>query len=147
MFDEGHHIVGLADDVLASIAEQLEQARHLEGKDFEIVHSSTLDSLRDQVGPIQPKDYRRCRVAELRTLVTSSGVYICPYHRGNSRAMLGDAVTESLVDIWERSDRGIIDPNRDCTFHCARHTSNLELHEIAVGNGRPVLENDLDLFI
>ena len=147
MFDKGHHIVGLAEDVLASIADQLEQARCLEGPDFEIVNSSTLDSLRDQVGPIQPKDYHRCRVAELRTLVTSSGVFVCPYRRGNPAAMLGDAVTESLVDIWDRSDRGIIDPSRDCTFHCARHTSNLELHQIAVGNGRPVLESDLDLFI
>jgi MoaA/NifB/PqqE/SkfB family radical SAM enzyme len=147
MFDDEHHIVGVAEDVLASIADQLEQARCLEGPDFEIVKSSTLDSLHDHVGPIQPKDYHRCRVAELRTLVTSSGVYICPYHRGNSAALLGDAVTESLVDIWKQSDRGIIDPSQDCTFHCARHTSNLELHQIAIGNGRPVLESDLDLFI
>lgn len=147
MFDEGHHIVGLAEDVLASIADQLKQARWLGGPEFEIVHSSTLDSVCDHVGPIQPKNYHRCRIAELRTLVTSSGVYICPYHRGNSTAMLGDAVTESLVDIWSQSERGIIDPTRDCTFHCARHTSNLELHQIAMGNGRPVLENDLDLFI
>ena len=69
MFDEGHHIVGLAEEVLDSIGDQLEQARCLEGPDFEIVNSSTLDSLRDQVGPVQPKDYHRCRVAELRTLV------------------------------------------------------------------------------
>jgi hypothetical protein len=61
--------------------------------------------------------------------------------------VLGDAVTESLVDIWNQSDRGIIDPSRDCTFHCARHTSNLELHRIAVGSGRPVLGKDLDFFI
>lgn len=147
MFDEGHHIVGLAEDALASIEDQLKQARYLEGPNFEIVNSSTLDSLRDHTGPIQPKEYHRCGVAELRTLVTSSGVYICPYHRGNSTAMLGDAVTESLVDIWNRSDRGIINPSRDCTFHCARHTSNLELQQIAVGNGRPVLDSDLDLFI
>lgn len=73
--------MGLADDVLASIAGRLEQARCLEGPDFEIVNSSTLDSLRDHVGPVQPKGYRRCRVAELRTVVTSSGVYVCPYHR------------------------------------------------------------------
>lgn len=147
MFDEEHHIVGVAEDVLASIADQFEQARQLECPEFEIVNSSTLDSLRDHVGPIQPKDYQRCGVAELRTLITSSGVYVCPYHRGNSKAMLGDAVTESLVDIWNQSDRGVIDPSRDCTFHCARHTSNLELDQIAVGNGRPVLENDLDFFI
>ncbi len=147
MFDEGHHIVGLAEDVLASLTDQLKQARSLEGPNFEIVHSSTLESVRDHAGPIQPKAYHRCRVAELRTLVTSSGVYICPYHRGNSAAMLGDAVTDSLIDIWSQSERGIIDPSRDCTFHCARHTSNLEVHQIAMGKGRPLLENDVDPFI
>ncbi len=147
MFDEEHHIVGVSEKVLDSIADQLDRTRCLESTDFKIVNSSTLDSLRERVGPVQPKDYHRCGVAELRTLVTSSGVYVCPYHRGNPKAVLGDAVTESLVDIWDRSDRGIIDPSRDCTFHCARHTSNLELDEIATGNGRPVLTEDLDLFI
>jgi MoaA/NifB/PqqE/SkfB family radical SAM enzyme len=147
MFDEEHHIVGITEHVLTSIIDQLDQARRLEGPNFEIVNSSTLDSLRDHVGPVQPKDYHRCGVAELRTLVTSSGVYVCPYHRGNSTAVLGDAVTESLVDIWDRSDRGIIDPSRDCSFHCARHTSNLELDRIADGNGGPVLDSDFDLFI
>lgn len=147
MFDEEHHIVGVTEEVLTSIADQIERAQCLAGADFEIVNSSTLDSLRERVGAVQPKDYHRCGVTELRTLVTSSGVYVCPYHRGNSKAMLGDAVTESLVDIWSQSDRGIIDPSRDCTFHCARHTSNLELQRIAAGNGRPVLDDDIDLFI
>jgi MoaA/NifB/PqqE/SkfB family radical SAM enzyme len=147
MFDEQHHVVGVAEEVLASVDTQIGQARHLEGPGFQIINSSTLTSLREQEGPIQPKDYRRCGVAELRTLVTSSGVYVCPYHRGNPDAMLGDAVTDSLVDIWESSDRGIVDPRRDCTFHCARHSSNLELHQIAAGKGRPILESDHDLFI
>ncbi|MGH3614304.1 MAG: radical SAM protein [Pseudonocardia sp.] len=147
MFDEQHHVVGIAEEILASVEAQLAQAHRLEGPDFTVINSSTLESLRQQEGPVQPKDYRRCGVAELRTLVTSSGVYICPYHRGNPAAMLGDAVTTSLVDIWESSDRGIVDPRRDCSFHCARHGSNLELHKIAAGQGRPVLENDSDLFI
>jgi MoaA/NifB/PqqE/SkfB family radical SAM enzyme len=147
MFDEQHHVVGVAQEVLASVEAQLAQAHHLEGPDFQIINSSTLESLRQHEGPIQPKDYQRCGVAELRTLVTSSGVYTCPYHRGNPAAMLGDAVTKSLVDIWENSDRGIVDPRRDCTFHCARHSSNLELHKIAAGQGRPLLESDRDLFI
>jgi MoaA/NifB/PqqE/SkfB family radical SAM enzyme len=147
MFDEQHHVVGIADEVLASVETQLEQARHLEGPGFQITNSSTLQSLRDHDGPVQPKDYHRCGVTELRTLVTSSGVYACPYHRGNPDAMLGDAVTESLVDIWENSDRSIVDPARDCTFHCARHLSNLELHQISLGRGRPTLAEDRDLFI
>jgi MoaA/NifB/PqqE/SkfB family radical SAM enzyme len=147
MFDPEHHIVALADDVLAEVEEQLAGARRLAGPGFEIVNSSTVDSARERRGAVQPKDYHRCGMIELRTLVTSSGVYACPYHRGNPAARLGDAVTDSLLDIWADSDRGIVDPSRDCTFHCARHESNLELHQIAAGTGSVPLSADHDLFI
>lgn len=147
MFDEQHHVIGVSEEVLASVETQVERARSLESNHFRIVNSSTLDSLRKHEGPVQAKDYRRCGVAELRTLITPSGVYTCSYHRGNKAAMLGDAVTDSLVDIWRDSDRGIVDPSRDCGFHCARHRSNLELAEIAAGRGREVCDADYDLFI
>ncbi|MER5264064.1 radical SAM protein [Actinosynnema sp. NPDC002837] len=147
MFDERHHVVGVPEEVLASVEAQIDRARRLESDRFQVVNSSTLDSLRKHEGPVQPKDYRRCGVAELRTLVTPSGVYTCPYHRGNEAARLGDAVTDSLVDIWRDSDRGIVDPSRDCGFHCARHRSNLELAELAAGRGRAVRDTDYDLFI
>lgn len=147
MFDEQHHIVGISEQMRESIDTQIEKARYLESADFQIINSSTLTSLQEREGPIQEKEYRTCRVTELRTLVTPSGVYVCPYHRGNPAARLGDAVTESLVDIWQKSDRSIVDPSRDCRFHCARHRSNLEMDEIAAGRGRAVLDNDTDLFI
>lgn len=143
LFDEGHHVVGIDDEVRDSVSRQIEKAAGL----IEVVNSSTMDSAQRDDGPIQPKAYHRCGVTELRTLVTPSGVYACPYHRGNPAARLGDAVTESLPEIWRRSDRGIVDPSRDCTFHCARHGSNLELVEIAAGRGRAVLPDDHDLFI
>ncbi|MFI5845186.1 radical SAM protein [Catenuloplanes sp. NPDC051500] len=143
LFDEGHHIVGLGDEVLGSVSEQIEKARAV----IDVVNSSTMDSVRRHDGPVQPKSYHRCGITELRTLVTPSGVYVCPYHRGNPAARLGDAVTEPLPEIWRRSDRGIVDPSRDCAFHCARHGSNLELGEIAAGRGRAVLPEDHDLFL
>ncbi|MBB5159527.1 radical SAM protein [Saccharopolyspora phatthalungensis] len=147
MFDDDHHIVGVPDEVLESVESQIAQARKLEDDGFSIIDSSTMLSLRTRSGPVQPKDYDRCRIAELRTLVTPSGVYICPYHRGNPKAQLGDAVTESLPEIWQNADRGLIDPSVDCRFHCARHDSNLELEAIKVGRGRPALDTDEDPFI
>lgn len=147
MFDEEHHIVGVPDEMLASIEAQLRQASRLQSDTFQIVNSSTLRSLRAQEGPIQPKGYDHCRIAELRTLVTPSGVYICPYHRGDQKARIGDAVTDSMIEIWRRSDRRVIDPRVDCQFHCARHDSNVELEKIGDGQGRPLLDHDYDLFI
>jgi len=72
MFDESHHVVGVAEEVLASVAEQLARARRLQDADFEIINSSTLDSLQSGDGPVQSKSYHRCGVAELRTLVRAS---------------------------------------------------------------------------
>ncbi|MCT2591768.1 radical SAM protein [Streptomyces sp. N2-109] len=147
MFDDGHHVVQVPQETLDSVDAQLEKAAGLEDETFQIVNSSTLTSLRNRVGPVQPKDYHRCSVAELRTLVTPSGVYVCSYHRGNDAAKIGDAVTESLADIWRDSDRGIVDPSRDCRFHCARHPSNLELERIGDGVPAPEPGTDGDPFI
>ncbi|POM25288.1 molybdenum cofactor biosynthesis protein A [Actinomadura rubteroloni] len=147
MFDDEHHIVGVADAILESVESQLAMARKLEGDDFSIIDSSTLAALRAGAGRDQPKDYATCKVANLRTLITPSGVYICPYHRGNPKARLGDAVTDSLPVIWRDADRAVIDPRTDCTFHCARHDSNLELDRIEAGKGRELLAADDDLFL
>ncbi|MGP8302044.1 radical SAM protein [Streptomyces inhibens] len=148
MFDDGHHVVQVPAEVLGSVEDQLHEAAKWEDDTFEIVNSSTLTSLRARVGPVQEKDYHRCRVAELRTLVTPSGVYVCSYHRGNAGARIGDAVTDSLAEIWRSSDRGVVDPSRDCRFHCARHRSNLELDEIGAGTvAAPEPGSDYDPFI
>jgi MoaA/NifB/PqqE/SkfB family radical SAM enzyme len=147
MFDDQHHIVGVSDEVLESVENQLAQVRQLEDARFTVIDSSTMHSLRARKGPVQPKNYHRCGVAELRTLVTPSGVYVCPYHRGNPEARLGDAVTDNLADIWKNSDRGQINPSVDCTFHCARHDSNLELDSIRAGRGRAALDTDEDPFL
>ncbi|MEU0986807.1 radical SAM protein [Streptomyces sp. NPDC005953] len=146
MFDDDHHIIQVPEDILDSVDRQLEKAARLESDTFQLINSSTLTALRTHVGPVQPKEYHRCQVAELRTLITPSGVYVCSYHRGNPMARIGDAVTEDLADIWKKSDRGMIDPERDCRFHCARHLSNLEMERIARGEGRE-LGTDYDPFI
>ncbi|MER7701975.1 radical SAM protein [Kitasatospora sp. NPDC097605] len=147
MFDDDHHVIQVSQDILDSVDGQLAEAARLESDTFQLINSSTLTSLRRHTGPVQPKEYHRCRVAELRTLVTPSGVYICSYHRGNPLARIGDAVTDSLADIWKTSDRGIVDPSRDCRFHCARHRSNLELELIAEGTGAVPPGEDYDPFL
>ncbi|MEV7279431.1 radical SAM protein [Streptomyces sp. NPDC093111] len=147
MFDDDHHIVQVPQELLASVDRQLAEAARLESDRFQLVDSSTLTSLRSQAGSDQRKEYDRCRIAELRTLITPSGVYVCSYHRGNPLARIGDAVTDDLPTLWQRSDRGIVDPSRDCRFHCARHGSNLELERIARGTGDVPPVDDYDPFL
>ncbi|QMU73235.1 radical SAM protein [Streptacidiphilus sp. P02-A3a] len=147
LFDEQHHIVGLSPEVLESVREQLAQARDLADDRFRIVCSSTFESVDQEVGPTQVKEYATCRTAELRTLVTPSGVYVCSYHRGADKARLGDAATEDFRKIWLDRPRSIIDPSRDCRFHCARHQTNLEVVHIGRRPEPPNLVDDYDLFL
>ena len=76
----------------------------------------------------QPKNYHSCPVAELRTLVTPSGVYVCPYKRGDKNFKIGDMRLEKLKSIWNGNERKTImeklDPSIHCKSHCIRHESN-----------------------
>lgn len=147
MFDLQHFIIEQPPHLIASLRHQLRSARTLEDHTFEVVHSSTLDALIEGRSAVQSKDYSRCRIAELRTLITPNGVFICPYHRGNPAAKLGDAVEEPFDELWRKADTTVIVPARDCQFHCARHESNLDLIQLATSGPSRTVEDDYDLFI
>lgn len=146
MFDDDHFVVDLPATTLEDIRKQLAAARLLEDETFEVVCSSTYLSLEAGASSVQVKPYTSCRVAELRTLITPTGVYVCSYHRGNPLAMLGDPVTQNFQTIWQTSPRSIVDPSRDCAFHCARHQTNLAIIEHDNDRVVPLVE-DFDPFI
>jgi pyruvate-formate lyase-activating enzyme len=147
MFDMGHFIVSKPRHLVEQIEEQVRALEELEDEDFSVVASSTMSALRNGSPREEQKEYHRCNVAELRTLLTSNGAYICPYHRGNPRARLGDPVSQPFRDLWANADRQIIDPSVDCRFHCARHEQNLEIDLIGSGQGAWLPTDDYDLFI
>lgn len=103
----------------------------LESDSFRIVKAINLADSLNGVRQHQIKMYHRCPMAELRTLVTPSGVYVCPYWRGKVAFNLGDAKENSFLDIWNSSKRQDVvaytDPHTVCKFHCLRHQSNLEV--------------------
>jgi hypothetical protein len=92
----------------------------------------------------------------MRTLVTPSGVYVCPYFRGNETKKIGDVTRSSFLDMWTGTERsevmGRLDPSCDCGMHCIRHETNLELFSIrrlldAGSRVEPIQSDDPDLFI
>ena len=91
-------------------------------------------------------------MAELRTLITHSGVYICPYWRGKEPYRLGDANNTSFSDIWQGERRRKVventNPIEKCQFHCLRHESNIEVLKM-VQEGREKIETvpEYDRFI
>lgn len=101
---------------------------------FKITKAINLEDSLDCVETPQTKSYHTCLVSELRTLVTPSGVYICPYWRGKDPYNIGNAHTTSIKDIWNGERRKQVmknaDPSIVCPFHCLRNASNVEVSKI-----------------
>ena len=131
------HFLNETSNVMANIIkDELNKCAPLEDDTFKIISPYTLDSTIDGE-KIQKKDYSSCTTAEMRTVLSPSGAYVCPYHRGNKNLQIGDPNTETFREIWYGKTRKEImeklDPRKHCQFHCIRHSTNKLLDEIALG--------------
>lgn len=147
MFDETHHIVSQSAASIDRVNGQLNSLRDLETPLFKVLASSTWHGLSSDESKVQTKLYSTCKIAELRTTITPSGVYTCAYHRGNDKARIGDVGVTSFKEMWDNADVSRIDPRIDCTFHCARHKSNLAMEDKELMKNVRVLSDDYDPFI
>ncbi len=150
-FDMMHFLIDHTKTVKDVVMGQLKEVEHLQDENFKIISPYTLSDALDGTS-VQTKTYTRCLTAELRTVVSPSGVYVCPYHRGNLNMRLGDAAKNSLQHIWASGKRKAImekvNPSIHCTFHCIRHQSNLLLEKWAAEGGSPDdAVDDFDFFI
>lgn len=151
MYDMNHFLIPQPKELLESLKIQIEKIGEVESENFQLIYPSTLLCVKDQKNNIEPKEYSRCLISELRTLVTPNGVYICPYYRGDIKKNYGDPITNSFAELWISERRKMImdktHPSDECHFHCVRHKSNLELISIEKkGPQREIIE-DYDLFI
>lgn len=135
-YDDFHQLVMHSEKDMQVATVQLEMSKSLEDQNFRVLESVMLDSAlkREKVGH-QTKSYKKCRSADLRTLVTPSGCYICPYFRGENSAKIGDLRFESLSEMWNGERRKKImkklDPSVNCSnLHCIRHETNQEIEKI-----------------
>lgn len=147
MLDQDHFTVNQDEKYIDQVNEQWERLKSLQDGSFHLLRSSNWEAVRHGADPYQPKEYDTCAVAELRTTVTPTGVYVCPYHRGNAKARIGDIRETSFAELWRQADTSVIDPRKDCRFQCARHATNTAIGALA-GQDRPVaLVPDFDPFI
>jgi MoaA/NifB/PqqE/SkfB family radical SAM enzyme len=134
-YDLAHFLVAQPPALGELLADQLHRAHETAGDGFEVLSPRTLSTVMDERQYVEPKDYHHCPVAELRTLVTATGAYVCPYHRGNPRARYGNPLAETFAEMWSGQRRHEvktgIDPAADCRFHCIRHQSNVLLLRMA----------------
>ena len=130
-----HFLVAQPPVLAEQLAAELGRAHALASEDFAVIAPRTLSTVVDERQYVEPKGYHECPVAELRSLVTSTGAYVCPYHRSNPQARYGDPATESFAAMSSGARRQQvktgIDPSVACRFHCIRHESNLTLLRLA----------------
>lgn len=149
-YDFDHFLIDQPEEYLAKARQQIDLARELTDEDFRVITPATLDFVLNNEPLVQPKDYNRCVVSEMRTLVTPSGAYVCPYFRGMPRKMIGDPTTQSIKEIWDSQQRQDVtcstDPSKDCRFHCIRHKSNMVIEDMLKGTDHDTVD-DYDMFI
>ncbi len=121
---------------------------------FAVLKAINLDDSLSGVQSPQPKRYTDCPIAELRTLVCPSGVFVCPYWRGKERMKIGDVNHQPFLEMWYGSQRRMVmeklNPAIDCTFHCLRHDSNMEVIKIvkSIASGETIdTLDEFDRFI
>tara|TARA_B110000459_G_scaffold182271_1_gene210322 strand:- start:738 stop:1907 length:1170 start_codon:yes stop_codon:yes gene_type:complete len=135
-YDDFHQLVMHSEKDMKVAKAQIEMAKTLEDQNFRILESVMLESSlnREEIGN-QEKKYSHCSSAELRTLITPSGAYVCPYFRGESSKKIGDLRFETLSEMWNGEKRKSVmkklDPSKDCkSLHCIRHETNTQLGDI-----------------
>lgn len=148
-FDMMHYLQKQDIRVVDAVNSNLEKARSLADENFRVIAPFTLDEALNGIAK-QTKDYQHCLISNHRSLITPSGAYVCPYHRGNPEMLIGDITRQSFTEIWQGKQRAQImqklDPSKDCQFHCIRHESNLVLEKLYTGETIETV-NDFDRFI
>ncbi len=149
-FDMMHFLQNQSNDLNEIVRDQMKQIEHLASDTFRIVSPYTLnEALRGAA--TQKKEYTRCLVSEIRTVVTPSGVYVCPYHRGNGNMSVGDINNDSMQQVWNGEKRRLVvekvNPSIHCQFHCIRHPTNQLLEKWAAEGMGTDSVDDYDFFL
>lgn len=129
-----HALVVHSAERMREARKEINRLNELVSDSFKIMKAINLEESLNGVKNEQSKNYHRCSVSELRTLICPSGVFICPYWRGKENFRIGDVHHMSFSDMWNGKRRkdfmAFADPSAKCTFHCLRHESNVEILKI-----------------
>lgn len=157
MVDDNHNLIPFSDEVRDSLSKQLYDLPKLDTDRFKVIAPKSIEHLLNAITPDQPKKYTTCPTLEMRTLVTSKGIYPCPYKRGHEKEKIGE-ISAHFGEYWKSEERiervKKINPAIDCRFYCIRHQSNLflnmlrETHEEGIELLPYMIETNLnDVFI
>lgn len=134
MVDQDHNLVSLSQRSVEQLKEQLPLLEALNSSRFRVIAPDSITHLLSGTSPHQPKDYTTCPTMELRTLITPTGIYPCPYKRGIDKVKIGE-INISFNKYWTSIERhqlaSKVNPSTDCLFFCIRHSLNVTLLSLA----------------
>lgn len=144
-FDDKHFHIKQPKTVMNQAKKLLSDAKTSFVDDkFSILTATNLFDILECKPTQQPKDYNACPITNLRTLVSPSGVFPCPYFRGDVTRSYGNPNHESLTSIWKSDQKKQVQnnlhPNVDCKFHCIRHYTNLELQKFSQSDSNDTID-------
>lgn len=147
-----HALVQHSKERMQEARQEVERLKDLDTDSFKIITAINLDDSLNCVDTEQLKDYHFCPAAHLRTLICASGIYVCPYWRGKDLYRVGNAVVDSIEDIWNSERRKevmkFLDPSERCKFHCLRNDTNNEVIRMMKMNKSDIaIVSEYDRFI
>jgi MoaA/NifB/PqqE/SkfB family radical SAM enzyme len=137
-------------DSMEAAKKEIARLEELETADFKILLAINLKYSLEGTEASQPKNYKVCPSTHLRTTVTPTGVFVCPYWRGKDHMKVGDVVHQSFREVWDGAQRQQVmerlDASKDCYFHCLRHDTNVMAYDIKQKLGDGVNFTTVDEF-
>ncbi|MCU7835954.1 MAG: radical SAM protein [gamma proteobacterium symbiont of Taylorina sp.] len=155
-FREGiDHALMIHDQTIMQRAkEEISRLDELTTDTFSVMKAINLDYSLQGSQLQQEKNYIHCPATELRTLVCPSGTFVCPYWRGKDHMQIGNLNNMGFSEMWHSQQRKNVmdrlDASKDCTFHCLRHESNLEVNNMlqTIKEGKDIIiVDEFDRFI
>jgi pyruvate-formate lyase-activating enzyme len=150
-YDLNHYLISQPKRLRELLRAQLSPLDSLVTNGFDVIKSGNLNVVLENEPMQEDKTYHECPVSELRTLITPTGLYVCPYHRGEDALRFADLQTMSFAEAWNgplrKSVMARLNPVEHCKFHCIRHRSNQELIRIRGLIDTANVVEDYDLFI
>jgi len=125
-----HALMKHPKDLMQEATIEVARLDELETESFKIIRAINLKYSLEGVEVDQSKEYKQCPSTHLRTTVTPTGVFVCPYWRGKKQMQVGDVNQQSFKEVWTGTLRQQVmerlDVSKDCNFHCLRHDTNVE---------------------
>ncbi len=111
-------------EVVKRIRHEIEQARKAAGDGLDVYESTNLRSLEDGTWRDLSKQPRTCHMQALRQVLTPTGVFNCPAHRGVAKARIAERDGYASSDARQATGTGLSDilDGFDASCECAQVT-------------------------